>query len=185
MSYTPKKSAKRAPINASLVAAIAAFMAAEKIPIGVDVPQVWQPGRELGSGEYTVKIPLEINGEIGDQKLIINSTPNAETLKFCVLISFEPAVCRLDYDEGDVHLNSHAIGEDSIDPLVQGPHYHPWELNQRFFTHSSKAIELHNAVPFEENIRQFDSALRWFCAKNKVILPHDHRIELPPKSMLL
>lgn len=160
-------------------------MSAEKIPIGIDVPQIWQPGRELGSGEYTIKIPLEVNGEIGDQKLIINASPESTMLKFSILITFEPAISRLDFDAGEIHLNSHAISADNLDAVVRGSHYHSWELNKRFFTHSAKAIELHNAVPLKENIHQFDSALRWFCADNKIILGHNHRIELPLRHTLL
>lgn len=166
------------------MAAIDAFMGSTKIPIGVDVPQIWQPGRELGSGEYISKIPLEVNGEIGDQKLIITSCPNADSLTFSILVTFEPTICRLDFDHV-THSNSHAIGTDDIEPIIHGPHYHPWDLNRRFFTHATKPIELHNAIPLGSSIHQFDAALRWFCDENKIILKHDHRIELPSRTSLL
>ena len=182
--YIPKKRDKQ-PINEPLVAAIDAFMQCKKFLIGSDSPPSWQMGRELGNGEVTLKLPLGVNGEIGDQKLIINASPNALNLKFNILITFEPAICRLDFDDRETHMNSHAIGGDSIESVVHGPHYHSWGLNKRFFTHSSKPIELHNATPLEANIRGFDSALRWFCDTNKIILKHDHRILFPVRDLLI
>lgn len=184
MSYIPKKTVKH-PVNVPLITAIDAFMQTDKYPIGVDFPPSWEEGRELGIGELTVKFPLEINGEIGDQKLIINASPNSANLKFNILITFEPTICRLDFDETVIHMNSHAIGTDDIDSIVRGSHYHSWELNKRFFTHSSRPIDLHNAISLESNIRRFDSALRWFCTTNRVILRRDHCIEFPERSLLL
>lgn len=183
MSFIPKKP-NNAPINVALVSAIDAFMCANKILIGVDSPMNWQPGRELGSNEFTVKIPIEVNGEISGQKLIINSYPNVDPIKFNILISFESAICRLDWDEGAIHSNSHATDGENINPIIRGVHYHPWGLNKRFFTHSSRVIELHNAIEYGQNIHQFDSALRWFCDENKITLSHNHRIELPKKGLL-
>lgn len=178
MLYIPKKP-NNTPINVALVNAIDAFMSANKFLAGIDSPMNWQPGRELGSDEYIVKIPIEVNSEISGQKLIVNSYPNAETMKFSILISFEPAICRLDWDVGAIHINSHATNEENISPTIHGVHYHPWELNKRFFTHSSRSIKLHNAIEFDQGIQQFDSSLRWFCDKNRITLPHNHRIELP------
>lgn len=164
--------------------AIDAFMGLDKIPSGVDVPPIWQLGRELGSDEYTIKIPLEVNAEIGDQKLIITAYPNHDSLKFAILISFEPAICRLDFDYSDIHPNTYKKSGDDLESVVKGPHYHSWEMNRRFFTASSKPIELHNAEKLPLNIHKFDAALRWFCDLNKIILPHTHRIELPSKTNL-
>lgn len=184
MSYIPKRKVKY-PVNEPLIAAIDAFMLADKYPVGVDSPPSLEEGRELGTGELTVKFPLEINGEIGDQKLIITACPNSANLIFSILITFEPTICRIDFDESVIHVNSHAIGTDDIDSIVKGSHYHSWELNKRFFTHSSKTIDLHNEIPLETNIRQFESALRWFCDENRIILGHDHRVEFPERTLLL
>ncbi len=185
MSYIPKKRGNKQPINAPLVAAIDAFMQEDKYPVGIDIPPNWVDGRELGVGEKTIKIPLEINGEIKGQKLIVTTSPNSTYLIFSILITFDPAICRLDFDERVDHSNSHAIGSENIEPIIRGPHYHPWDLNKRFFIHSNKPIELHNAIPLDKNIVQFDSALRWFCDTNKIILNHDHRIELPRSNLLI
>ena len=160
-------------------------MESDKIPFGVDMPQNWQPGRELGTDEYTLKIPLEVNGETGDQKLIITSYPNNESLKFAILITFEPAICRIDFDSSDIHTNTYKQEFDGIESVVRGPHFHSWRSNSRFFTASSKPIELHNAEKMPLSIHKFDQALRWFCDQNKIILPHTHRIELPTKTSLI
>lgn len=141
--------------------AIDEFVNCKKFLIGADFPPSWKNNREYGSGELEIKLPLEINWEIGPQKqLIITANPHSPTQIFSILITFEIAICRLDYDEQVIHPNSHAIGNYDIDSIVYGPHYHPWELNKIFFTNSSKSIQLHNAVPLDINIRSFDSALR-------------------------
>jgi len=185
VSFQRPQAKKPPSLNVALVAAIQAFVDSPKNPIGVEMPQQWQLGREGDVGEYAIKIPLEISGQIGEQRLIVLAYPNIEPLAFRILITFEPAICRLDYEHGVIHTNTQANAQEDVPAIVKGPHYHPWLLNKRFFTTASAPIKLHNAVELQTEIRSFDSALRWFCAENNISLPHNHRIELPSRTTLI
>ena len=181
MSYKnqPPKSAQ---LNASFIAAVDAFISAPKTILGADESVSWVIARQQES-ELTAKFPLAIEGVIDEPKLVCIAYPNEHALKFRVLITFEPAICRLDFDHAG-HGNNHALYFSDIPALCKGPHYHSWEDNRQFFTTSTKPIELHNARDLAANIQTFDSALRWFCERNNIKLPAGHRIELPPRSQL-
>jgi hypothetical protein len=160
------------------IAAVDAFMLAQKTLAGVDTPLTWQRARDDDARRD--KIPIQVNGEQHDQFLMIDSFPEHDSLKFCVGIMFSDyVVCRLDFDLDDVHGNNHAP---ELPLLVIGPHWHSWELNRNTITlghlfHLSNALEFHDA-------RQFDATLRWYCAQRNIVLGA-HAIELPLAERLL
>jgi hypothetical protein len=91
----------------------------------------------------------------------------------------------LDYTD-EYHPNSLLIDGDGIPAAVNGPHYHSWRINRRFFKGASLAPKLHNAEPFVNQARTFDAVLRWFCDDTKIVgLPPSHFIELPRRDTLL
>ncbi len=90
-------------------------------------------------------------------------------------------------DTDETHANSvDGMLAGSVPPIVQGPHYHAWPLNRRFFRGSAKPPKLHDAVPYNEAGRTFDAVLRWFCNDTNIEqLPPSHMIELPRSDLLL
>ncbi|MBS0566093.1 MAG: hypothetical protein JSS59_01605 [Proteobacteria bacterium] len=160
------------------VAAVDAFMLAQKTLAGVDAPLTWQRARD--DDARRVKIPIQVDGEQHDQYLLIDAFPEHESLKFCVAIMFsEYVVCRLDFDLEVVHGNNHSH---ELPLLVVGPHWHSWELN-RTTIELGHRFHLPNALEFHE-ARQFDATLRWYCAQRHIALGA-HKIELPHAERLL
>ncbi len=167
---------------ADYLAAVDAFMVADKILVGADSPLDWQANRNLEG--LCVKLPLEVGGEQLGQFLDVQVYNNNPTLRFHLSVIMEQAICRLDFDLHDAHANNYALSFDDIPGIVHGPHFHPWEINRRFVKSSTKPFYLSNAEPFTES-RQFDSSLRWFCGRTRIALPPGHTIHHPGRSKLL
>jgi hypothetical protein len=167
-----------------IVAAVDTFLATPKRIVRPDVPPQWGPG--FSPHEIQAKYPLEIEGELRGSQLMIVGFPRERELKFRVGILFPAMICRVDYtDEG--HFNSlDGVLSGRVPIAVKGPHYHSWPLNRRFFRGVTVPPKLHDAVPYKEAARTFDSVLRWFCADTWIeSLPASHRISLPPYELLV
>jgi hypothetical protein len=161
-----------------IVAAVDAFMAAQKHIVGSDAPPQWGPG--FTPNERQMKYPIEVEGELRGAQLMIVGFPREHDLKFRVGILFPAMICRLDYT-GETHQNSiDGVLSGNVPTEVTGPHYHSWRLNRRFFRGLTQPIKLLDAVPYTEPGRTFDAILRWFCSDTNIeSLPPDHRIGLP------
>jgi hypothetical protein len=158
-------------------------MGSSKEIIGYDRPAAWTPG--FSRHEVATKYPLLVGGELRG-KLMVVGFPAQRDLRFRLSILFPGPICRLDYaDESHANaIDDYMAG--TVPPIVEGPHYHSWPLNRRFFKGATTPPELHNAAPYGEPGRSFDSVLRWFCTDTKIdSLPPDHRIELPPPVMFI
>ena len=94
--------------------------------------------------------------------------PYQRDLKFRLGILFPAMVCRLDYTD-ETHANSaDGVAKGLVPAMVQGPHYHSWSLNRRFFKWVTKPPKLHDAAPYTEAGKTFDAVLRWFCADTNI-----------------
>lgn len=141
----------------------------------------WQDGRSNGS--KCVKIPLEIGGIQYGAQLVVIAYPQ-EQERFSILIVHQIAVCRLDVvDDGEIHGNFQALPGDEIPSLVNGPHFHEWQLNRRLVEGSNRLQKLPLAKPFDQT-RNYEAALRWFCAQTKIDIPYDFNFDLPPRESL-
>jgi hypothetical protein len=167
-----------------IIAAVDAFMAAPKRIVGHDVAPQWGPG--FTPHERVMKYPLEVQGEQRGAQLTVVAFPHQRDVKFRLGILFPGMICRLDFtDETHANSLSGALSR-HVPPLVDGPHYHSWPINRRFFRGVTKPPKLHDAVPYREAGRTFDAVLRWFCADTNIDpLPRGHRIVLPPPDLLL
>lgn len=142
---------------------------------------IWQDGRSNGS--KCVKIPLEIDGIQYGAQLVVIAYPQ-EPGRFSILIVHQIAVCRLDVvDDGEIHGNFQALPADGIPGLVNGPHFHEWQLNRRLIEGSNRLQKLPLARPFDQT-RSYEAALRWFCAQTRVDIPYDFDFDLPPRESL-
>jgi hypothetical protein len=166
-----------------MVAAITAYMAARKRIVGYDSAPTWAPG--FSPHEVVMKYPLEVDGELRGQLWVIGF-PRAKGLKFRLEILMPTPICRLDYTD-EKHANSaegYMLG--FVPPIVIGPHYHSWPINQRFFRGAAKPPKLHDALPYIEQGRTFDAILRWFCTDTNIdSLPGSHLMGLPEPGLLL
>lgn len=169
---------------AEYLAALDSFMAAEKVIQGADQPVMWSEGYSRFERQAT--FPLEYEGE--QQKgvhLLVVSFPNEAALKFRLSLCFHAALSRLDYTD-EYHPNSLRVDEDAVPAVVNGPHYHSWQVNRRFFRSATAAVELRNALPFVSQARTFEAILRWYCEETRIVgLGPGHRIELPRRETLV
>jgi hypothetical protein len=167
-----------------IVDAVDAFMATPKRIVGYNSPPPWGPG--FTPNELETKYPLEIDGELRGSHLMVIGFPRERDLKFRIGILFPAMVCRLDYTD-ETHVNSlDGYLSDKVPEQVNGPHYHSWQLNRRFFWRTSKAPRLLDAVSYSGTGRTFDAILRWFCSDTNIEqLPPGHLIGLPRASTFL
>jgi len=168
---------------AEYLAALDRFMAAEKVIQGADLPFRWADG--YSRHEKVVRFPLAVGGEIHGAHLMVVGFPDATDLKFRISVCFTGALSRLDFTD-EYHPNSLRMVDDGVPAAVNGPHYHSWGVNRRFFKSATSAVELKNAVRFEPAARTFDGILRWYCKETRIVgLGPGHRIELPRRERLL
>jgi hypothetical protein len=166
-----------------MMATLDEFMAETKVIRGVEAGYSWKPG--YTPHEVVADFPLEVAGEMHGAKLSVVGFPRATELKFRLMVCFNAAICRLDYTD-ETHPNTLVEPFDLLKPLVDGPHYHSWPLNRRFFRGVTTANKLHLAEEFTNSARTFDSILRWFCSDTKIVgLPPNHMIHLPRPDRFL
>ena len=167
----------------TFIAAVDAFLLSDKRLIGADMLPRWAEGRDRG--ERRIKLPIEVNGELRGQSLVISAYPNHPTRRFHLSVVFEPAVCRVDFHEDVTHANPLMLPDDGLPRFVKGPHYHPWRRNRRFVRSDVHVARLRVAEPLGALAKvSFDSVFRWFCADNKIQLPDKLEIELPGREEL-
>ena len=166
-----------------LAATIEAFVREPKRILDADQPYEWRSG--YSQYERMTSFPVEIGGEAPPAaRFQLVGFPQAAQPKFRLLLCYNACIARLDYTD-ETHVNAHRMSADGIPPFVQGPHYHSWPLNRRFFRGASMAPELHNAELFTMQA-SFDSILRWFCQEvNIQPLNGGHLIALPQRDRLL
>lgn len=171
-------------MSKELLARFDALIAAPKRVAGTDSPPTW--AATFSPHERKMDYPLEVGGELLGAHLRIVCFPRERFLKFRLGILYGGMVCRLDFTD-ETHTNT--LGGQAVfglPPYVQGPHYHSWPLNRRFFEGVTKAPELHDAAPYTEPGRTFDAVLRWFCTDTGIeSLAANHQIALPPPELLV
>jgi hypothetical protein len=165
-----------------------AFMNAEKDIVNAD----FQNGRWEDThiqAEKIMKWPLALaeTGEIlpGASLGITTHLTRRDMPIFRIQVFCPIALARLDHAD-EIHPNNLSDVMAGIVPaFVDGPHYHSWPLNRRFFS-PNQVIELKNATLFTSGAASFDAALRWFCDENRINQPpNHHRIELLGPDRLL
>lgn len=135
--------------------------------------------------ELRLIMPLAINGVSCGADLKVTAFPLDGHSKYCVHICAPSSIWRVDYDLGATHTNNFERPADLEEMWIDGPHYHAWRDNRRFATHGALPLHLHNARMLPENLRSFDSALRWFCEQTNIEQPQNGLIDLPRRTRLL
>ena len=100
------------------------------------------------------------------------------------MLCYNACIARLDFTD-EFHPNTRANAVDNVPAGVEGPHYHSWPKNRRFFRGANTAPELMLAELFTTR-GNFESNLRWFCDQVNIIQPDPrHIIELPRRERLI
>lgn len=160
------------------IKAVDAFMIAKKSLVGVEAPQ-WAQARD--EYKYCLKLPIEENDELSGQKLLIQADPTKDELVFSAGILFlDRCVDRIDIDKNDSHFNN---WHPSLPTVVEGSHWHSWELNKNEFKKLAHFKKLRYASEFRE-AKQFDAILRWYCQGRNIELGA-HGILFPERGGLL
>ncbi len=156
------------------------YLAAEKELSGI--PN-WRAGNRDGEQRAVWAVLL---GDVNAGNLDLTAYPDEPSLRFTITLNLPPCIWRLDYDPD---FKMHTNPPDRVPPLddftIRGPNYHAWDDNKHLVNGSSLPAKLKCARRLKENIRRFDSALRWFCGETNIKLPVGPLIDLPPRSRLL
>lgn len=137
--------------------------------------------------EVRVIWPIEVNGElIRHASYQFKAYPTRHRQGFrIILVVYDHAVCRIDFDIETFHYNSFDRPEDLIEYSVGPRHYHAWSDNARFATARTLPKELDNARDLPSSVRTFEQAQRWFCAENGIKLDHGQIMDLPSRGQLV
>src|ERR1700730_19037151 len=136
-------------------------MAARKCIVGHDSAPQWGPG--FSAYEAVMKYPLEIENELRGAQLMVVGFPRERDLKFRLGILFPAMICRLDYAD-ETHTNSiDGVLLRAVPYAVQGPHYHSWPLNRRFFRGVTLPQTLLDAGPYDAGPYNEPGRLTQFC----------------------
>jgi hypothetical protein len=164
------------PSRDEFIAAVTAFLAADKTLAGVDLPPPWMPSRTRP--EQCIKVPIEVAGvQYGQQLVVVAPSGRAD---FAISVVYSVGIMRLDFEPlGGGHRNTLLAEADGLPGVVSGTHLHRWQHNVRFVEGDGRLEELKHAEELPSTIRTFHSALRYFCSEVRIHLPHGHRIELP------
>jgi hypothetical protein len=146
----------------------------------------WAPGPR--SGQYRWLAALEIDGEVSELTLVVDTYPRSEKLKFSISLICGAALVRLDYWEFDKHLNHRIAGVRTPDTVelgwLEGSHIHGWPEN-RILVKTEPPKELEFAIPLPSNIQGFANSFRWFCGEHRIDIGSMGSPDLPARDTLL
>jgi hypothetical protein len=136
-------------------------------------PGSWDDGNR--AGEYRMKLPIEVEGEISQFELQLVTSPDSVEPGLRMVLRYGRAFWRLCMTAVE-HPNSFNRPDD-LPAMIFGPHHHSWPDNRRFGPANSLPKKLRNARLLPAHIRSDVEAFAWFLEQVKV-LPPDW--EMPP-----
>lgn len=157
-----------------------AFFAGEIRHI-LPVPGTWQDGNR--NGEFRMRLPIEVDGEVGAFQLDLISAPDSQNPGIRFILLCGRAIFRLCL-HNEMHTNSFNKPAD-LGLTVEGPHYHSWNDNRRFGPANGLPKELRNARKLPLNQPDTDSAFKWFLNETKIIEPKWPMPSWPTRTLLL
>jgi hypothetical protein len=141
--------------------------------------------REVGHrGEHRLVLPLFIGGRTCPLDLEINGYPNIRDLRFRIMLRMPQCIWRIDYVDDELHVNP---PEDwpACGVSFTEPHYHTWQDNRRFASHSQVPDPLLVARILPPQLRSFDGVFRWFCDETNIAQPPSSMVYLPARNRLV
>lgn len=144
-------------------------------------PGQWREGNR--PGEYRMRLPVEVDDEVGLFELDLISTPDSQKPGVRFVLLFGRAVFRLDHHDEE-HTNPFNHPAD-VSLKIFGPHFHSWADNARFGTEKSLPKALKNARPLPEGLEDSSSAFQWFLNQTNILPPDWPMPEWPRRTLLL
>lgn len=120
------------------------------------------------------------SGVVESSALRVNYAPASSKPFSIVLVFREQCITRLDFvGEAICHSNPHWARSFGVEPVVYGPHVHPWNMN-RAHVLRQPVWDLPCRVPLPPQIRRFSQAFPWFADQvNLKLRPEDREFDLP------
>lgn len=144
----------------------------------------WEPTERLGVQTWSAHLTL--NGEVTELQLRMKAyTAPPITGEFRIILTLGYCVWRLCFVRSDGHVNP-AVRPRHL-PLgpLDCPHYHGWEDNRSLATAAALPKRLKYANRLPDEIADFDTALRWFCAQTNIVFAEDELPTFPRSDTLL
>lgn len=145
----------------------------------------WQP-TDHNQNELRLLMPLLLRGGTStNARVEVKSYPNIIPIKYRILFLVHECLFRVDYAFDETHLNPLNKPYSLLETRVSGLHYHSWNDNKTFCTHTCLPRELKHARILPDGLRNFDNTFRWFCGQLNIEQPSAGLVELPPRTRLL
>jgi hypothetical protein len=101
----------------------------------------------------------------------------------CLIFRDRP-VFRVDFvDANECHNNPHWGEKFGLDPMVCGPHAHPWHMNRDHILRQDRWY-LDCRYPLQAQIRRFDQAFPWFADQVNLELGEEGRSFRLPQTLI-
>lgn len=141
----------------------------------------WTEGNR--SGEFRMKLPVQVSGEIGLFELTLTIAPDSDAPELRIALCAGRAFWRLCMDHVE-HVNSFNRPSD-LPAMIAGPHYHGWADNRHFGGPTSLPPRLYNARYIPAGITGSQAALDWFLEETNILPVAWAMPEWPSRTRLL
>lgn len=141
----------------------------------------WKSGNR--EGELRMRLPIEVDGEIGGFELDLVKAPDSDDPGLRIILMYGRAFWRLCM--GDVEHPNSINRPDDLPALIVGPHYHCWADNRRFGEAASLPKRLRNARILPQGIVGDADAFAWFLSQVNIVFPDWEMPSWPTRTLLL
>jgi len=145
------------------------------------VPGTWGDGNR--DGESRMRLPISVDGEIGQFEIELIVAPNSESPGLRIVLMCGRAFWRLCLNP-EPHTNSLNRPID-LPPMVDGPHQHTWPDNRMFGAPGALPQKLRNARILPVEIDTNEKAFGWFLPQVNILPPTWEMPPWPRRSLLL
>lgn len=141
----------------------------------------WLPGNR--SGEYRMRLPVQVGGETGLFDVELTVSPDSVNAGVIINLLAGRSVWRVCLNDVE-HTNLFNCPSD-IPAMIQGPHYHAWADNRHTGRTVALPQKLGNARILPAEITSNQQAFDWFLEQVNILPPDWEMPEWPIKTQLL
>lgn len=134
-------------------------------------------------GEYRLRLPVEVEGELSGFAVEVISAPDAIDPVFKCILLYERAIWRVCVcDVSHVNPLNRPAG---VPAMLTGPHYHSWQDNRHTGAVNSLPKRLKNARVLDGFEPTEDAIFSWFLDQVKILPPEWDMPKWPTRTLLL